>query len=212
MTRLTQIRAYSDNDMEEKNRKDRENNISRHTWIGDEEETKRQAEITERKTYTLTPEATRIVDKQRKKRTGFITDEELRNSDIIRIEDRRTTLVNKEDILRRGSDTVREEVKAPEPKPSYITVKAPEGGRRKAFFAVLVLIAALLIFEISFFVMRSNADSLPARTDAAIEETSKLEKENKKLEQKTEKLGDEEQIKELKESWERLREKLGNTE
>ena len=206
--------------MEDRDNKNREKNRSRHTWIGDEDEVKRQAEMAERKTYTLTPQATRIVEKQRKKRTGFITDEELENSEIIRIEDRRTTLVSKEDIsqtriydpLLHESDKTEEAGPASQKKPEYVTVKMTEGGMRKLLTAIAALVLVLLLFEISFFVMRSNAASLPDKAASVEKETSEILEENAGLEEKAETYGDEEQIKELKESWERLKEKLGNTE
>lgn len=208
-------------DKDDKNKKPEQNNTSRHTWIGDEEEVRQQAAMAERKTYTLSPQATRIVQKQKKKYSGFITDEELQNSDIIRIEDRKTTLVNKEDIsqtriydpFEKPEETnVGEEEKSSPAKSKYITITVSDNAKFKRLAALLAVFLILVAFEISYFVLKSSTEKLPAQTEAAKTQTVELQEQNEQLSTQSEQYSSEEEMKELKESWERLKEKIGSTE
>lgn len=206
------------------NTKPQENKTTRHTWIGDEEEIRQQEEMSKRRTYTLSPQATRIVTRQKKKYSGFITDEELQNSEIIKIEDRKTQLVSKEDISQTRiydpfgkSDETADGSSEAGPKkpviklPKTLTIKMTD-GRRKGLIAVLVLVLLLVAFEASFFAMKSAASGLPEKTAAAKTQTEELKSENDKLKEQSELYGDAEQMKELKESWERQKEKMENSE
>lgn len=210
--------------MDENNKNNpKENNASRHTWIGDEEELRQQEAMAERKTYTLSPQATRIVERQRKKRTGFITDEELANSEIIRIEDRKTTLVNKDDISQtriydpfekdgKTSGKAENEKPAKPAKPKNLIITIPDKRRARLLIAALAAVVLILVFEISFFAMRSSVAELPEKTKAVTTQTAEISEENEKLTEQVAAYGDEKEMKELKESWERQKEKLGASE
>jgi cell division protein FtsB len=84
------------------------------------------------------------------------------------------------------------------------------GDRRRfrRLLAVLALIVIVIVFEACFFVMEDRVSKLPAEIKNVQEQTADLTEDNKKLQEENENLGDSESKKELKESWERLRDKV----
>ncbi|MBQ3291840.1 MAG: hypothetical protein IJH43_05655 [Mogibacterium sp.] len=208
-------------DKDDKNKNPEQNKTSRHTWIGDEEEVRKQEAMTERRTYTLSPQATRIVQKQKKKYSGFITDEELENSDIIKIEDRKTTLVNKEDISqtriydpfeKQGTEGEPEDKGKAQPKSRYITITVSDSAKFKRIIALLAVFLILIAFEVSYFVLKSYTGKIPAETQTAKTQTEQIVAENEQLTEQIGQFNSKDEMKELKESWERLKQKIGNTE
>ena len=211
-----------------------EEKTSRHTWIGDEEEVKAVSgpgADNKRAAYadpanvsgeSIETRATRLVEKQKKPYSGFITDEELKaGSDIIRIDDRKTRVISKSDIPRRLSDDpgkagmstpdgLADGKKDPakEKKRRTRTIKIADPKKFRRLIALLAVFAVLVLFEISYFAMRAASAALPGKTQKAIAQTETIEAENRELREESASYGDYEDVKELKESWERLRDKL----
>ena len=77
--------------------------------------------------------------------------------------------------------------------------------RLKILAAVFVLILA---FEICFAVMQYKSANLPGKTAELKSQTEAMLEENKELKSESENLGNYEEIKELRDSWERLKEQL----
>ncbi|MBR2540833.1 MAG: hypothetical protein IKE85_08460 [Mogibacterium sp.] len=204
--------------MSDNNNKPNSNNVSRHTWIEDDGNKGSYDVLFERKTYSQIPDATKLVEKQRTPYKGFITDEELENSKIIDLESRKTTLVDKDDISQTRIYTpfAEEEPEPPKvkamPKPKARTVWISDSRKFKRLIAVLAVFVLLLLFELSFAVMKYSLTKLPAKTEAARTQTAELQAENDKLAEEAAGYGDYNQMMELKDSWERLKEKLGKSE
>lgn len=211
----------------EKNNK-QQGTASRHTWIGEEE----RLTSTDRMVWTdesdvnaarvsesdpvddINIAKTRIVERQKKPYSGFITDEELKNSDIFTLDDKKTRIISKEDILKTQvyppfNMPEEEETESEEPeKPKARTLVIADKSKFKRLVAVLAVFALLILFELSFVWMKYAAGAMPAKTESIRTETAELQEENKKLEEESAEYGEIDQVRELKESWERLKEKL----
>lgn len=84
-------------------------------------------------------------------------------------------------------------------------------GDRKRFrrlLIVMAVIALIIAIEAAFFVMEARVDKLPDEIKSVNKQTEDVKADNEKLQKDNEKLGDSESKKELKESWERLRDKV----
>jgi hypothetical protein len=84
-------------------------------------------------------------------------------------------------------------------------------GDRKRFrrlLIVMAVIALIIAIEAAFFVMEARVGKLPDEIKAVNKQTEDIKADNEKLQKENEKLGDSESKKELKESWERLRDKV----
>ena len=73
---------------------------------------------------------------------------------------------------------------------------------------VAVVLVLILVFEIGFAAMKMSIRSLPDKTKEVKNQTEQLLEENEELQQRSDALGDIEQIKELRDSWQRLNERL----
>ena len=71
-----------------------------------------------------------------------------------------------------------------------------------------VVLVLILAFEIGFAAMKMSIRSLPDKTKEVKNQTEQLLEENEELQQRSDALGDIEQIKELRDSWQRLNERL----
>lgn len=204
--------------MDENNNK-QENKTSRHTWIGEGNETE-QAVRPERRTYSQVPFETKVVERQKKKYTGFITDEELNNPEIFKMDDRKTILVSKDDIEKtliyppfsQAKEAPEAEAEPQPAKRKAWSVTIEDDRKFKRLIAVVAVFLVLLLFEISFVAMKVGASKMPAKTEATKAQTLELQEENKKLTEEADSYGEYDQLRELKESWERLKSKLDKSE
>jgi cell division protein FtsB len=84
-------------------------------------------------------------------------------------------------------------------------------GDRKRFRRLLILLAVIVLaiaIEAGYFIMEARVSELPEKIKAVNKQTEDIKADNVKLHKENEKLGDGESKKELKESWERLRDKV----
>ena len=225
-------------EMEDNNQKtlqteERENNKTvtrqtRHTWIGDADEIRPQGmDRTVTRMTAVWPESeergsTRVVEKQRKAYKGFITDDEVRDAEARAEEDRKARAAQRaarEELsqtriytgLGSGLD---EDEKKQEPEKARpagrktYTFTVPSGRRLKVFIAAAAVLVLLIAFEAGFLLMKSGASGLPAKTEQLKEQTAELQTQNEELQQTADTLGDPAQAKELRDSWQRLVERL----
>lgn len=159
---------------------------------------------------------TRLVDKQKRAYKGFINDEQIEES-------RKTQIFYRPDDYPSAVDPLISEQRAAEEKasaeaeakakaakkmPKVRTVRITDQSKFKRLFAVLAVAVLLAIFVISYFVMQSQTAALPDKTAEVIKQTEELKTENAALKESADKLGDYDTLKELGESWERLKNKI----
>ena len=224
-----------DNKQDTLQSENRENNktasgqATRHTWIGDPDEIRPQPinRTVARMTQTLYPSddrSTRVVEKQRKAYKGFITDDELKSAEAQAEADRkareaeraaRETDMSQTRIYTgfgSGMQDAGEEKKRPvrrfKPvKKTFVFSIADDKKfrRLKILAAVFVLILA---FEICFAVMQYKSVDLPEKTAQLKDQTATMLEQNEELKTEAENLGNYDEIKDLRDSWERLKEQL----
>lgn len=200
---------------------------TRHTWIGDADEIRpEQINRTVTRMTAVWPEndgrSTRLVEKQRKAYKGFITDEEVREAETQAEEGRKARAAERaarEELAQtriytglgsglEGDDTEDKRSARPPRRKRTYTIAVPSGGRLKALIAIAAVLVLLLAFEIGFVFMKSSAAKLPVETEDIRKQTAGLQDDNKKLQEKAEELGDYDQVKELRDSWQRLIERI----
>lgn len=203
----------------------------------------------------INEKATRLAEKQKKPYSGFITDDELRNSMIIDPEEIRKTGAYDSAGLKEtriyqglgsGLDSGRNETltgadgsagsiksgnglkglkgksddtsaresagdsKMPERirRGRKVSFRIADSNKFRRLIAILVIFALILAFDISFLLMKSGIKTLPARTEKAKAEAAELQAENKRIAEESAQYGNYDDVKDLKESWERLKEKI----
>ena len=202
----------------------------RHTWIGDKDEiAPGSVDMRTTRATTFVPDInerqTKIVEKQRKAYRGFITDEEVRDAETQAEIDRaarekeRTERAARQELAQTriytgfGSGMDEEEKPAAEKrKPSLtkrtFTVNVSDSRKFRRLIPVAVVLVLILAFEIGFAAMKMSIRSLPDKTKEVKNQTEQLLEKNEELQQRSDALGDIEQIKELRDSWQRLNERL----
>ena len=202
---------------------------TRHTWIGDPDEIRPQPinRTVTRMTQNLDnfdDRGTRVVEKQRKEYKGFITDDELKSAEAQAEADRQAREAEKaarevsmsQTRIYTGFGSGMEETPEEKKKPArklrpvkktfvFSIADDRKFRRLKILAAVFVLILA---FEICFAVMQYKSANLPGKTAELKSQTEAMLEENKELKSESENLGNYEEIKELRDSWERLKEQL----
>jgi cytoskeletal protein RodZ len=114
-----------------------------------------------------------------------------------------------------------EEEKAPEEEAQQPQEQPVKVRRRRSFnvhiadsrkFKRLIVLAVaffvLLAFEISFAVMKAQTASLPDRTAEFKSQTEALQTDNEALRKSADEIGEYDQVKELRDSWQRIKDKL----
>lgn len=206
---------------------------ARHTWIGDRDEVRpdmMQRTVT-RMTFSQEDARdtklvkTKLVEKEKKPYRGFITDEEVefaeKAAEIDRISaaERKAARENMSQTrVYSGFGSGMEEEQAPE---EEIKEHPAKVRRRRSFnihiadsrkFKRLIVLAAaflvLIAFEISFFVMQAQTASLPGKTSDLKTQTETLKTENEALQQSINDIGEYDQVKELRDSWQRIKDRL----
>lgn len=201
----------------------------RHTWIGDKDEIvpgSVDMQANRKTTFfsEINDRQTRIVEKQRKEYRGFITDEEVRDAETQAERDRITRERERAERAARqemsqtriytglGSGLDDEKPVPEKRKPSWtkrtFTVNVSDSRKFRRLIAVAVLLVLILAFEIGFAAMKMSIRNLPGKTEEVKKETAQLLEKNEELQQKSDALGEIEQIKELRDSWQRLNERL----
>ena len=208
--------------------------ISRHTWIGEENKIDDPDEMvwTDERANTETPIGggiggvrivttdvfrTRVVEKQKKPYKGFITEDELRSNEIFPRNARSRLNLDREELLQTrvypGFPGITDETEAdPEGKPAtspVITLSLSDRGTVRKLIAAGIIVLLLLAFEISYVCMRHGISALPGKTESVKAQSEEVLTENEELAEQAEEYGDYDQLKENKESWERLKEKIG---
>ena len=208
---------------------------ARHTWIGDRDEVR--PDMMQRTVTRMTfPQddvrdtrmvSTKLVEKERKPYKGFITDEEVEFAEkaaevdrMARAERMAARQTMTQTRVYSGFGSGMEEEKAPETETNSEQEHARVRRRRsfniqiadsRKFRRLIVLAAAFLIllaFEISFAVMKAETASLPGKTADLKTQTETLQTENETLQKSADELGEYDQIKELRDSWQRIKDKL----
>lgn len=201
----------------------------RHTWIGDKDEIvpgSVDMQANRKTTFfsEINDRQTRIVEKQRKEYRGFITDEEVRDAETQAERDRITRERERAERAARqemsqtriytglGSGLDDEKPVPEKRKPSWtkrtFTVNVSDSRKFRRLIAVAVVLVLILAFEIGFAAMKMSIRNLPGKTEEVKKETAQLLEKNEELQQKSDALGEIEQIKELRDSWQRLNERL----
>ena len=214
-------------------------NLSRHTWIGEENKIddpdkmewsedapRRETPIGDGiggvNTVTTDVFKTRVVEKQKKPYSGFITDEELSNSDIFPKDSRRELKLDREELMQTRVYTGFPGIdREPEPEPesaaaSFLrgskTIRISDKTKFRRLIAAGVILLLLLAYVISYVCISNNIKDYPDKTEALKAQTEEVTEENSTLKEETEVYGDYDQMKESKESWERLKEKIEQSE
>lgn len=208
---------------------------SRHTWIGDKDEirpdwgerTVSRATITGETSRGTAIVKTRIAERERRPYRGFITDDEIKHAEAAAEIDRRARAESRAAAEKMAQTRVYsgfgsgldDETPVPAEKPvrkprtsrSYI-IHITDDRKFKRLIAALAVFVLLLLFEISFFVMRAQTASLPGKTAEVKTQTEKINGQNEELKSETEKLGDPQQIEENKDSWQKIKDQLAPSE
>ena len=87
-------------------------------------------------------------------------------------------------------------------------VKVGDSVRFTRFLKIMAVFLIILILEIGYFAFASHVSNMPAETEKAKKELELTKKENAILEDELAVLGDHDSAEELRQSWERLRDKL----
>ena len=88
------------------------------------------------------------------------------------------------------------------------SINLSDGKVRKRLIALAVIFALMLLFDIGYLFLDRSAAGLPGRTESVQKETAEVLAENEELQQTADNLGDYEQLKELRDSWQRLKEQI----
>ena len=210
---------------EQENKKTFSRDTSRHTWIGDKNEIRPDLERTVTRMTQVLPQtderSTRLVEKQRKAYKGFITDEEVKSAEDraeaerrARAEERAARLEMAETRVYTGFGSgFEEEPSEPEEKKKVRTVRtySINTGDKKVrgrLITIAVILALVLAIDVGYLFLDHGVNTLPGKTESVQKETAELLEENEELQKTADNLGDYEQLKELRESWQRLKEQL----
>lgn len=224
-------RKQDENLIQEIENRDERRKTVRHTWIGDRDEIR--PDLVERPVPRMTVPAseiasTRLVEKEKKPYRGFITDEEVEFAEKAAEIDRRAraeriaareTMTQTRVYSGFGSSIEAEEENPQEeqeqPKPARVrkkrtfSVSISDSHKFKRLIVLAAAFFILLAFEISFVVMREQISSLPGKTADLKSQTETIQTENEALQKSADELGEYDQIKELRDSWQRIKDRLG---
>lgn len=204
---------------------------ARHTWIGDRDEVRpdqMQRTVTRMTFPSDEVRSTKLVEKEKKPYKGFITDEEVEFAEkaaeidrIARAERLAARQTMTQTRVYSGFGSSIEEEKAPEEEAQQPQEQPVKVRRRRSFnvhiadsrkFKRLIVLAVaffvLLAFEISFAVMKAQTASLPDRTAEFKSQTEALQTDNEALRKSADEIGEYDQVKELRDSWQRIKDKL----
>lgn len=199
---------------------------TRHTWIGDKDEVRPDAALRPVSRMTLQDSeerGTRIVTREKKPYKGFITDDEVKYAEAAAEVDRRSRAEGKaaREALAQtrvysgiGSGLDDGEKEPEESKPAQthphksIRVRVTDSRKFKRLIALAVVLVCLLAFEISFFVMKAETASLPGRTEKTKAQTEDTLRENEKIQGSIDEIGDYDRVKDNRDSWLKIRDKL----
>lgn len=220
---------------EELNKEERKRTTG-HTWIGDKDEIRPDPMIRTVTRATLTGSgardggaaATRLVERERRPYRGFITDEEVKHAEAAAEIDRmsraeeqaardrlaQTRIYNglgsglddSEEKSERPAQEAPAE-KAPRVRRS-VTIRTDDTGKIRRLIALAVVFALLLVFEISYVAMKARTASLPSDTADVKAQTEKVVSENEEIQSKTESIGDYDEVRENRDSWQKIRDSL----
>lgn len=177
---------------------------------------------------------TRVVERQRRPYAGFITEEQIAESrEAVRIDDRYSQKVIRDDrqeifktrvysgleeaLKESGRDVIlsRDSVDQDSenrPEHKYSRVRITDSRKFRRLIAVAVAALVLLAADIGLGALKARAAAYPAQTKALTEQTEELRKKSAEAEKEAADYGNYEEKKELKESWERLRDRLKTEE
>ena len=198
---------------------------SRHTWIGDKNEIRPDLERTVTRMTQVIAEtddrSTRLVEKQRKAYRGFITDEEVKSAEDRAETERRKRAEEKAARLEMaqtrvytgfgsGLDDDTSGKAEPQKKRTrkVYSINVSDRKVRSRLLAVAVILVLMLVFDIGYLFLNHSVKVLPGRTEEAQKETAEMIAETEELQQKADALGDYDQLKELRDSWQRLKDQL----
>ncbi len=210
---------------EQENKKTFSRDTSRHTWIGDKNEIRPDLERTVTRMTQVIAEtddrSTRLVEKQRKAYKGFITDEEVKSAEDRAETERRKRAEEKAARLEMaqtrvytgfgsGLDDDTSGKAEPQKKRTrkVYSINVSDRKVRNRLLAVAVILVLMLVFDIGYLFLNHSVKVLPGRTEEAQKETAEMIAETEELQQKADALGDYDQLKELRDSWQRLKDQL----
>lgn len=210
---------------EQENKKTFSRDTSRHTWIGDKNEIRPDLERTVTRMTQVIAEtddrSTRLVEKQRKAYKGFITDEEVKSAEDRAETERRKRAEEKAARLEMaqtrvytgfgsGLDDDTSGKVEPQKKRTrkVYSINVSDRKVRSRLLAVAVILVLMLVFDIGYLFLNHSVKVLPGRTEEAQKETAEMIAETEELQQKADALGDYDQLKELRDSWQRLKDQL----
>ena len=205
-----------------------ENKPSRHTWIGDAEEIKApdySEQPIPRTTYQdIAERQTKLVVREKKPYRGFITDEEVKNAEaaaeidrMARAESRaaREGMAQTRIYTGLGSGLEDEDKKAEEEEKPVkkrrkrsFNVRVADSNKFRRLVALAAVFVLLLLFEISYFVMKAETAALPGRTASLRSQVTSAQANNAELKKTADELGDYDDIEALRDSWKTIRDKL----
>ena len=175
-------------------------------------------------TTEIADRTTRLVEKQKKPYQGFITDEELEYAEKTARSEHEARAARqaaaREELsktriyegLGTGLGGDKEEKPKEDAKPARrvrtINISLSDSRKVKRLIALIAVFAVLLAFDISYFVLKAKAGSIPAETQAVRAQTEEISTENEALQQQAEEMGDPDQIRDTRDSWQRIRDRL----
>lgn len=209
---------------------------TKHTWIGDKDEIRPDQvlrPVSSSTYYGDLNRKTKLVERKKKPYKGFITDEEVKFAEAAAEVDRRAreeSQAAREELARtriyRGFDSVPQDPDAVrsadadkaddeekqsgerKPKNRIHRIRIADDRKFRRLTALLVVFILLIAFEVSFLVMKAQTSSLPGKTKELRNQTEQIRTENAGLEKENEELGDVDDIKENRDSWQRIKDKL----
>lgn len=164
--------------------------------------------------------ATRVVEKTKKPYEGFINSKQIEDSEeAIRIDDRSTRILGPDEraelfkmkvypFPKSGSDSQEATNQPKSAKRKHRSVSINDASKFKRFVAVIAIACLLLAVDVGLIVMKAKTATLPIQTEKMIEQTTELQEKNAEISKESAEYGDYKVQKELKASWERLKESL----
>ena len=89
-----------------------------------------------------------------------------------------------------------------------VNIRVSDSRKFSRLVVLLVVLAVLLVYEISFVVMQAGIATLPGKTAKLKSELATLQADNAEIQKAADEIGDYHDIKDLRDSWKTIKDKL----